>query len=147
MASGRPPRPRLMFLSHCSKDRAFVARLAADLQRAGIGVWYRDTAIVGAQAWHDETGAPLGRCDWFAVILTRHAIASTWVKRELFFALSEKRYRNHIIPVIAAKCDPARLSWTLPALQYVDLTRDDDAGFQCLLAIWRPAARPRGDAT
>jgi hypothetical protein len=37
-----------VFMSHTSSDKPFVARLAADLARIGVGVWY-DRSVAGSQ--------------------------------------------------------------------------------------------------
>lgn len=70
------------------------------LRRHGLGVWYSRTNLVGAQQWHDEIGKALGRCDWFIVVLSEHAVKSRWVKRELLYALRNARFDDHIVPVL-----------------------------------------------
>lgn len=62
--------------------------MAEVLKRHGVPVWYSRVNIRGAQQRHDEIGAALRRCDWFAVLLSPHSVRSMWVKRELLFALS-----------------------------------------------------------
>lgn len=127
---------REVFLSHSSKDRDFVVRLAAVLKRHKIRFWYSLSHIVGAKQWHDEIGRALGRCDWFLVVLTPHFVRSPWVKRELLFALNEHRYNERIIPVLRKPCEYSRLSWTLPEFQIVDLTGNFGVGCRQLLRIW-----------
>jgi hypothetical protein len=34
---------------------------------------YSRTNLVGAQQWHDEIGAALQCCDWFAIVLSPNA--------------------------------------------------------------------------
>ncbi|NJL47261.1 MAG: toll/interleukin-1 receptor domain-containing protein [Leptolyngbyaceae cyanobacterium SM2_5_2] len=92
--------PSEVFLSHSSQDQAFVSKLADQLRRHGIPVWYSKTSILGAQQWHDEIGSALIRCDWFLVALSPGAVESMWVKRELIFALQQKRFENKIIPIL-----------------------------------------------
>jgi hypothetical protein len=69
-------RPAEAFLSHASADRQFASELAEILRRHGLPVWYSETDIRGAQQWHDEIGAALGRCDWFLLVLTPAAVES-----------------------------------------------------------------------
>jgi hypothetical protein len=90
-----------VFLSHSSKDRAFVSRLARTLKRHGIKYWYSATHIVAAKQWHDEIGRALRRCGWFLVVLTPDAVKSEWVKRELLFALNDDRYNERIIRAVS----------------------------------------------
>jgi hypothetical protein len=134
--------PREVFLSQASADQPFVAGLATVLQQHGIAVWYAPTEILGAQQWHDEIGAALRRCDWFVIVLSPGALQSMWVKRELMFALSEPRYHNKIVPLLFQACDPGQLSWTLPAYQFVDFSKDFEDGCRALLRIWGLGYRP-----
>jgi len=128
--------PREVFLSHAHQDKSFSSRLAEALRRHGISVWYSRDRILGAQQWHDEIGKALGRCDWFAVLLTPAAVRSEWVKRELLFALQRKRYRKRIVPLLRRTCRYDRLSWTLDGMQRIDFTADFDAGCRALLKMW-----------
>ncbi|MBV9850489.1 MAG: toll/interleukin-1 receptor domain-containing protein [Armatimonadetes bacterium] len=138
--------PNEVFLSHASPDAAFVMPLVETLRRHGIPVWYSQTNIVGAQQWHDEIGAALSRCDWFALVLSPHAAASMWVKRELLFALQQKRYENRIIPILHQPCDVSQLSWTLPAFQMVDFTTGFDDGCRALMRVWGLGYTPAQNA-
>jgi hypothetical protein len=88
---------REVFLSHASKDRAKASRLREVLVAHGISVWFSPTHLVGAQQWQDEIGEALAHCVWFMVLLTPNSARSMWVKRELSYALIEKRYQDHII--------------------------------------------------
>jgi hypothetical protein len=105
--------PRELFLSHSSRDRGIADRIAEVLKRHGVPVWYSRVNIRGAQQWHDEIGAALRRCDWFAVLLSPNSVESIWVKREFLFALQQSRFEGKIIPILLSPCDADQLSWTL----------------------------------
>ena len=128
--------PNEVFLSHSSTDHPFVIKLAKVLQRHGIPIWYSDTDIRGAQQWHDEIGAALRRCDWFALVLSPAAVASMWVKRELLFSLQQDRFEGRIVPIIHRQCPHDELSWTLSQIQMIDFEHDFDQGCRDLLRIW-----------
>lgn len=113
-----------------------ASRLAQSLVAHGVPVFYSPVNIVGAQQWHDEIGAALERCDWFALLLSPDAVCSKWVKRELLFALEHDRYSGRIVPIRYRDCDFKRLSWTLSAFQMVDLSGDFTAGRRDLLRAW-----------
>jgi TIR domain len=130
------PSPREVFLSHSSRDRNFVLRLARVLKHHSVPYWYSATHIAGGQQWHDEIGEALARCDWFIVVLTPNAVRSVWVKRELVFALSQDRYNGRIIPILRKPCDYPRLSWALPEFQLIDFTGNFEIGCRQLLRIW-----------
>ena len=89
---------------------------------------------MGEQQWHDEIGSALSRCDWF--VLAPNSIASMWVKRELLFALQQKRYEDKSVPVLYQSCDSSLLSRALPAFQTVDFSSDPDNGYRALMRVW-----------
>ena len=134
--------PQGIFLSHSDRDRGFVVRLAETLRRHGLPVWYSRTDIVGAQQWHDEIGSALHRCDWFVLVLSPSAVNSTWVKRELAFALRQDRLDARIVPLIFESCDYEELSWTLPGFQMIDFTQDFEQGARNLMRVWGLGYRP-----
>jgi hypothetical protein len=106
------------------------------LKDHGIRAWYARTEIRGAQQWHDEIGKALNRCDWFVIYLSRNAVKSRWVKRELLYALNSARYDNRIVPVLSESCDFEQLSWTLSSIEFVDLRDSVSEGHRALLHVW-----------
>jgi hypothetical protein len=96
----------------------------------------------GAQQWQEEIGRALRRCDWLIVVLSPKAVKSTWVKRELSYALTQTRFQNRIVPVLYRKCDYERLHWALAGFQRVDFTRDFAVGCGDLLKIWGLRYKP-----
>lgn len=137
------PLPNEVFLSHAHQDRQFADAWAEVVRSQGIPVWYSKANILGAQQWHDEIGAALQRCDWFALVLSPHAVESQWVKRELLYALDHKRYDKKIIPMMYQWCDyEERLSWTLSIFQMIDFTGTPAEGYVELLRIWGLGYRP-----
>ncbi len=128
--------PKELFLSHSAKNRKFATGLADCIRDHGIPVWYSKTNIRGSTEWHDEIGEALRRCDWLAVVLSPAAVTSEWVKRELLFALQEKQYRKHIVPVFYRTCDYTALSWTLRNIEYVDFRGNHHNGYRDLFKIW-----------
>lgn len=132
-----------IFLSHASADRAFADELARTLRRHGLKVWYSRTELVAAQAWHDEIGKALMRCNWFVVILSNAALKSKWLRRELQYALWDDRYQRRIIPVLYKTCKFEKLSWSLPPLHMPDFTGHRDSGYPELLRVWGLKYRSR----
>jgi hypothetical protein len=92
--------PAEVFVSHSSKNGRFAERLVKLLAAHGIQAFYSKQNIQGAQEWHDEIGRALNRCQWFLVILSPSSIPSVWVRRELVFALQQRRYEERIIPLM-----------------------------------------------
>jgi hypothetical protein len=127
---------REVFLSHASQDVVKARRLRDVLVAHGVPVWFSPHHLRGADAWIDEIGKALARCDWFIVLLTPDAVQSMWVKRELNYALVDKRYEGQIIPLLFKKCDLHTLSWSLPQMQYIDFTKNYHRGCEELLRVW-----------
>ena len=134
--------PEEVFLSHSSQDVDFATKLAEVIRRHGVPAWYSPTNITGAQQWHDEIGDALERCDWFVVVLSPASVESMWVKRELMYALQQRRYEKRIVPVSYQSCDYKKLSWALSSLQFVDYRTDFAEGCKALLRTWGLGYRP-----
>jgi hypothetical protein len=136
-------RPREIFLSHATADKAFARRLIRALEARKLKVWFAPYRLVGSQKWHDEIGKALLRCDWFVLLLSKSSIRSRWVKNELLYALNESRLEDRIVPVLTEECAWRDLSWTLGAIQRVDFRPGFDEGVAELLRIWKPGAKKR----
>ena len=128
--------PKEVFLSHSSTNRAIATAVAQTLRDHGIPVWYSSTNIMTAQLWQDEIGKALCRCDWFLVLLSSTAIESTWVSRELSYALSHSQYNDHIMPIMIEDCDYEDLSWTLGVFQMTYLNANPEMAYRQMLQAW-----------
>jgi hypothetical protein len=142
MPRKRSPARLKVFLSHSSKNVAFVNRLVKVLGDHGVNVFLSKSNIQGAQQWHDQIGTALKRCNWFLVVLSPQSVRSRWVKHELIYALQENRYRERIVPVLYRTCDADNLSWTLSAIEWVDFRKDFDRACEQLLRIWQLKYKP-----
>ncbi|SRR5260221_6249598 len=138
MSRKRTVRPTEVFLSHSSKNVHFADRLAKALAAHGVNSFFSKKNIRGAQEWHDEIGFALKRCDWFLLVLSPDSVRSTWVKRELVYALQEQRFVERIIPVLYKTCDAEELSWTLSPFQRVDFRKDFNQACHEQFAVWTP---------
>ena len=137
MSRKRTVRPAEVFLSHSSRNVHFADRLAKALAAHGVNSFFSKKNIHGAQEWHDEIGFALKRCDWFLGVLSPDSVRSTWVKRELVYALQEQRFESRIIPVLYKACDANKLSWTLSAFQRIDFRKDFHQACHELFAVWK----------
>lgn len=76
-------RPKV-FLSHSKKDQKIIEKIAFELGKYKIDVWYDDWEIDPGDSLRSkifEDGIP--NCNLFFVYLTKNSIDSPWVKREL----------------------------------------------------------------
>ena len=96
-----------VFLSHSSKDKPFITKLANDLRVAQIDVWVDDWEIPPGESIRRkifEDGIP--NCDLFFVYLSENSIESYWVQRELDSAvLHEANIKNSFLALFVDKED------------------------------------------
>lgn len=128
--------PKEIFLSHSSTYRVIATEIAEKIRKNSIPVWFSQTNIIGAQQWHEEIGKALRRCDWFIVLLSNDSVHSTWVKREMLYALTHKQYENHILPIYIEDCDAEELSWTINLIEYIDMKNICKDSFTNLFRTW-----------
>ena len=128
-------RPTEVFLSHSSHDHDMAERVVLTLRDHGVPAFFSPANILGAQQWQDEILQALERCDWFLVLLSPEAVESMWVKREVAYALADRRYENKIAPLNHRACDWGSLRW-LKIFQVVDVQGDFRDSMRELLRIW-----------
>ena len=112
-----------LFLSHSSIDKPFVEKLAKDLVRVGINVWFDKWAInVGdSLTWRIEDG--LRENDYLGIVLSPEALESEWVKCELSSAWCRQMSSKRIIvlPIMYRDCN---LPLFLADRKYADFRKE-----------------------
>ncbi len=95
-----------IFISHSTKDKSFVKKLAIDLLVADFSVWYDDWEMDYGQSLLDKIFEGIDESTYLAIVLTENSVNSDWVKRELNAAIEKENQlkRPFIIPIIASKC-------------------------------------------
>jgi hypothetical protein len=123
---------RVAFISHSSRDKPFVRRLAADLTGAGVGIWLDEQRIRVGDSIPDQIAQGLAESDIFLIALSDSSVSSEWVKRELNNALvSEITKRNiEILPLKLSECD---IPEVIREKKYADFTKSYREGFDELL--------------
>lgn len=100
-----------VFISHASKDKPFVLRLAVGLLAKGIPVWLDSWSMTLGDSLRDAIYEGLEQSSLVVVVVSDAAIRSGWVKRELAVALKRERQtgRRFVIPLriddTAMSCD------------------------------------------
>jgi tetratricopeptide (TPR) repeat protein len=119
-----------VFVSHASEDSAFCYTIVAALREAGADVWY-DEHNMGSGRLADEILRELGRRPIFVVILSKHAFASRWVKRETDWAeeLKERDPSRAILPVTAGAIERDDFGTENGWLAYYSYKRVEAPGF------------------
>ncbi len=130
-----------IFLSHSTKDIAFVRRLEADLQAAGATV-YRVSADQ-AGSFQTRINEALAVCEYVVLALTADALASTWVVQEIEAGnwLKHQGRIKDILPIQAGPVDYRAIPPLWGVNNIFDASRDYAAGRNGLLrALGLPVA-------
>lgn len=116
--------PRI-FVSHSHKDDEFTQRLVDDLHKAGAEVWV-DVAGITHGNFMQRIDEALAHCEWMVLVLTPNAIASPYVKDEVYAALHRVKqgYMCDVIPVLTVPCAPGTVPPQWDVLHRYDATRD-----------------------
>lgn len=95
-----------IFLSHSSKDKEFVRRLAKDLHQAGAQVWIDDGEIKLGDSLIEKISEGVDEMDYLAVVLSKNSVESEWVKREINIALTGEviNKKVKVLPLVLDDC-------------------------------------------
>jgi tetratricopeptide (TPR) repeat protein len=102
-----------IFISHSTKDDAFVTELRQALNLRGLTVWVDSRNLRGGDRLRPEIQQAIREARTFLVVVSESAFDSTWVYNEIKYALEiqaerDKAYR--VIPLLLG-VSPARLRW------------------------------------
>jgi WD40 repeat protein len=126
-----------VFLSHNSRDKARVRKLAERLRDAGVRVWFDDWLIEPGDDIYlaIERGLEAARVQ--VLCLSPEALASDWVTLERSTVLfrDPTNAGRRFIPLLLADCE---LPDTLRRYKYVDFRQETQAAFEELLSACRP---------
>lgn len=129
-----------IFLCHSSSDKHFVDRLAFDLEKINIGVWYDKWEIKVGDSLIERIQEGLENNDHLAIVLSPESVASEWVRRELNSALMKeiKEKRIVVLPCLLFNCSiPSFLS----EKKYADFRTSYENGLTDLLLAIVPESR------
>lgn len=96
-----------IFLSHTADDKAFVRKLARDLENHGIRYWLDEAEIKVGQSLIEKIRQGIDEVDYVAVILSPRSIASSWVQREVDVAMNQEIQgkKVKVLPIMYQRCD------------------------------------------
>jgi TolB-like protein len=110
-----------LFLSYASQDAALALRLCAALEGAGQRCWIAPRDVRAGEAYAAAIVQAINSCRMLILLLSRSAIDSPHVLREVERASSKKR------PVLAVRLDtselPPELEYFLSANQWLDASQ------------------------
>jgi WD40 repeat protein len=117
-----------VFLSHNSRDKDTVERIAERLRRAGVNPWLDKWALVPGGEWQHELGAGLEASAACAVFIGPDDLGD-WELQEVAFAVDraakQRGFRVFpvLLPGVREPFDPNRLPHFLRARTWVDFRR------------------------
>ena len=124
-----------IFLSHTSIDKPFVEKLAKDLQRIGVNVWYDKWEIKPGDSliWKIEEG--IKENSYLGIVLTPESLNSEWVKSELGAAWVKQMNTRKVvvIPILYRNCT---IPLFLSDRKYADFREDYHHGFTELSQVF-----------
>ena len=120
-----------VFLSHTSVDKPFVEKLAKDLNRLGVEVWFDKYEIKVGESIFQRVEEGLRNSEYFAIVLSPSALKSEWVQAELSAAWHKKMLtgRNAVLPILYQSCE---LPTLLQPIKYADFREDYRKGLSDL---------------
>ena len=110
-----------VFLSYTEADREVAREIASRLEEAGHDVWSADNALFPGENAALEAGKALDKAEAMVVLISPQAMKSSWVRREIEFALGTPQYRGRLIPVIVKPT--ADMPWILKKFPNVRLDK------------------------
>ncbi len=88
---GKPIEYYSCFISYSSKDDAFARRLYADLQSNNVRCWFAPHDLKTGDRYRDRIDESIRLYDKLLLILSKNAVASTWVEEEVEKAMDKER--------------------------------------------------------
>lgn len=86
------------FISYSSKDQSFAERLYSDLQELGIRCWFAPADLKVGERFQERIDESIKLHDKLLLILSKHSITSSWVKKETEVAITrEKEQRRTVL--------------------------------------------------
>jgi 5'-deoxynucleotidase YfbR-like HD superfamily hydrolase len=95
-----------IFICHSSQDKSAVRKLASELKRRGLTVWFDEKDIRVGQSIAQRIQEGLVQCDYLCIWLTKNSIESGWVAKEWQSRIQEEisSHRTMILPALAEEC-------------------------------------------
>ena len=104
-----------IFISHSGQDKAFAILVAERLSASDMDAWIDTQRILVGDDILAQIGDGLATMDLLILIVSRAALRSEWVKRELAYATTREVYKTEtlILPFIIDQTEIADLPWQI----------------------------------
>lgn len=122
------------FLSHSSKDKLFVRKLATDLQRRRIRPWLDEREILVGDSLHRRISDGIEGADFLILVLSEASIQSGWVEREVNAGLMRELENKDVIvlPILKEQIDHTRIPTLIRERRYASFVDDYEQGLHDL---------------
>jgi len=94
----------VFFVSHSTKDDSIVNGIRQTLEALGVEVWTDSQRLTACDKLESSDLGGIDRCEHFLAVLS--AINSTWVAKEIKYALGKKK---KVIPILLPPIEPSAL--------------------------------------
>ena len=102
-----------VFISHSSEDEALASKVVSYLEQAGLDVWYDGREIMPGDNWADKVAQGLRESEAMVVLVTPSALQSNSLRRDIDYALTQKRFKGRLVPVLAGNAQGFQ-GWSIP---------------------------------
>lgn len=121
-----------IFLSHSSKDKDFVRRLANDLKSNNVPVWFDEWELQVGDSLNQKISDGISESGWLAVVISINSINSKWVEKELNAAFTTELEKKQVfvLPIVIEDCE---IPLFLRDKLFADFRTDYSSGLKTLL--------------
>jgi len=110
-----------VFISHAQQDAKWAALIRRGLrEKPYFDVWDSELEIQAGDNWALKTGEALASSDAVIVLLSPEAVSSPFVRKEIDFVLTNRKFRDRVIPVMVKPTK--EVPWILHTLPFIDGT-------------------------
>jgi hypothetical protein len=102
-----------VFISHANQDEALASKIVSSLEDAGLDVWYDEREILPGDNWADRIASGLKEANAMVVLVTPTALESNQMQRDVDYALTQKRFKGRLVPVLAGDSRQFQ-GWSIP---------------------------------
>jgi len=112
-----------IFLSHSSRDKEFVSRLASDLVNRGFPVWFDSWEMEMGDSLYSKIYEGIDSSSALILVMSKNAVKSDWVEKELHGALlKEEELKNRfLLPIKPEEC---KVPFSIRDRIYADFSTD-----------------------
>lgn len=131
-----------IFLSHSSKDKGFIKRLAGDIRERNLDYWLDEVELGPGDSLIDEIESAIDASPVFLIALSRNSIQSKWVRLELKAAMTLK-LEGRDVRIIPALIDDCEVPLFLRDQVYADFRSSYESGLLQILKVLTGCRRLR----